>query len=153
MDQELIAYLDARFNQIDERFTGIDERFNQTSREFREVKETVGRLAGTVGQLGGRVGQLEETVGKLDGTVGQLQITVESMRDDIRQVAEGVIANNEKIDAFKAEVVMNFSEVLGLLRPMYMKLDTRISSLEAWRERTERDPLEIIRERFGKPKN
>jgi chromosome segregation ATPase len=153
MDQELIAYLDARFTQIDARFT-------QTSQEIREVKETVGKLEGTVGQLDGRIGKLEGTVGKLDGkveklegTVGHLQITVESMRDDIRQVAEGVIANNERIDAFKGEMVLDLGEILGLLRPMYMKLDTRISSLESWRERTERDPLEIIRERYGKPKS
>lgn len=111
MDQELIAYL--------------DERFNQTSREIRETKETV----------------------------GQLQVMIESMRDDIRQVAEGVIANNEKVDTVKGEISKQFEEMRGLFRPMYMELDTRIGSLEAWRERTERDPLEIIRERFGKPKN
>lgn len=132
MDQELIAYLDARF-------TRVDERFNQTSREIHEVKETVERLDGRVEQL--------------DGKVGQLQIMVESMRDDIRQVAEGVIANSEKVDTAKGEVLTQFEEMRGLFRPMYMELDTRIGSLEAWRERTERDPLEIIRERFGKPKN
>jgi chromosome segregation ATPase len=174
VDQELIAYLDARFSE--------------TSREFREVKEMVGqldtkvvRLDGRVEQvdakvvrLDGRVEQVDAKVGRLDGRVeqldakvvrldgrveqvdgkaGQLQITVESMRDDIRQVAEGVIANNEKIDAFKAEVVLSFGEVIGLLRPMYMRLDNRISSLEAWRERTERDPIEMVRELLGKPKS
>jgi predicted nuclease with TOPRIM domain len=111
MDQELIAYLDARFGE--------------TSREFREAKERA----------------------------GQLQIMVESMRDDIRQVAEGVIANNEKIDAFKSEIAAQFDEMRGLLRPVYIRLDTRISSLEAWRERTERDPIEMVRELLGKPKS
>lgn len=146
MDQELIAYLDARFSE--------------TSREFREVKEMVeqldakfGRFDGRVEQLDARVGRLDGRVEQVDGKVGQLQITLESMRDDIRQVAEGVIANSEKIDAFKADVVLNFGEVLGLLRPMYMKLDLRISSLEAWRERTERDPIEMVRELLSKPRS
>lgn len=110
---------------LDARFAQMDERFTQTSQEIREVKETV----------------------------GQLQVMMESIRDDTRQVAEGVIANNEKVDTVKGEILKQFEEMRGLFRPMYMELDTRISSLESWRERTERDPLEIIRERFGKPKS
>lgn len=139
MDQELITYfdarftridehfsqIDARFNQIDERFVRVDERFTQTSREIRETKETV----------------------------GQLQITVESMRDDIRQVADGVAANDEKLNAFKGEVAAQFEEIRGLIRPAYGDLNRRVSALESWRERTDRDPTDMNRERFGKPKS
>ena len=37
----------------------------------------------------------------------------------------------------------------ALIRPAYTALHDRMRAVEMWRERTERDPIELIRERFG----
>jgi hypothetical protein len=36
-----------------------------------------------------------------------------------------------------------------LIRPAFSTLDDRLKLLESWRERKERDPVDVIRERFG----
>ena len=89
MDQELIAYLDKRFEQV-------------------------------------------------EGKIRQVGIEVEGLRGDIKQVAEGVAANNENLAAFRTEVYEKFDEMRQLFDKSHSNLHRRVSALEAWREKVER---------------
>jgi hypothetical protein len=124
MDQELKEYLDQSFSRMDQRLSGMDER-----------------LSGVEGRLSG-----------VEDKVHQALVLIEGQRDDIRQVAEGVIGSNERLDAFRAEVTQQFEQVRSLIAPPLWALDSRVKILESWKERTDRDPVEIVRERFGRPK-
>jgi len=44
MDQELVQYLDGRFQTLDERFDGIARRLDQHDQRFDEVKRHTGIL-------------------------------------------------------------------------------------------------------------
>lgn len=61
-------------------------------------------------------------------------VVAEGLRNEIRQVAEGVINLNEKFDreisAFRHEVKEEFKEVRALIKFSYAELDQRIRLLE-----------------------
>lgn len=81
MDQDLKVYLDEQFARIDERFAKVDQRFegmDQKLEDFRQ--ETHARFE------------------KLEDEVHLNRIVTEGLRDDLRQVADGVAANSEKLE-------------------------------------------------------
>jgi len=77
---------------------------------------------------------------------------VEKQQDDIRQLAEGVMGVNERLDAFQAEMAFQLDQLRSFIPLPYKDLDGRVKVLESWKERSERDPVEIVRERFGSSK-
>ena len=101
MDQELIAYLDARFE-------------------------------------------------KVDAAIRQTHVLIEGVRGEVRIVAEGVMGADEKLQFFRAEVKQEFDDTRSLMRSAYAQVDRRVHALESWRELKERDPIDLIREKFGK---
>ena|SRR5215217_752150 len=127
MDQELIAYLESNFAQISERFAKQDEKIES----FR--KETTRRF------------------GHLDEGVRHTQILVEGLWGDLRLVADGVVGLDERLMAFRKEVAQDIDDVRKLIRPIYSALDQRVRNLEIRKDLQGRDPIDIIRERFGKP--
>lgn len=76
------------------------------------------------GSVGSRFEQMEETI-------HQMGVKVEGLRDEIRQVADGVAGNNERLDAFREEVARKFDETGALIRLSYDDLDHRVRRLEA----------------------
>jgi hypothetical protein len=112
MDQELIAYLDARFRETSQQ---IDTRFD-----------------------------------RVEAAVRHTQVMVEGLRGDMQMLGEGVMASDEKLQFFRAEVKQEFEETRGLMRSAYAQVDRRVHALESWRELKERDPIDLIREKFGK---
>jgi hypothetical protein len=124
MDPELIAYLDERFRGIDERFRGIDERFRGIDERFQSFGESFSQQIQDL---------RKETSQRFDRMDEQLRLTdvkVEALRDNIKQVAEGVAAGNEKVDSFKAEVAREFSDTKALIQSGYGDLDKRVKVLE-----------------------
>ncbi|MFL6193592.1 MAG: hypothetical protein ACJ75H_05435 [Thermoanaerobaculia bacterium] len=103
----------------------LDERFAESARRIESLREEL--------QEQGR----------------HTHVQIEALRDDIRLIAEGVMGVDEKLGDFRVSVEKEFREVRALISPAYSGLDHRIRKLEDWRERKERDPIEIIRERFG----
>jgi hypothetical protein len=71
---------------------------------------------------------------------------------DLRQIAEGIIGTNERLDIFRSEIKVQVDQVPTLISLPYTSLDGRVKTLESWKERTDRDPVEIVRERWGRPK-
>jgi predicted RNase H-like nuclease (RuvC/YqgF family) len=64
----------------------------------------------------------------------QYHITAEGLRDDIKQVAEGVMNLNEKFDReisqFRKEVAHSHEELKAMIKFSYSELDRRITALE-----------------------
>src|SRR6185369_9522152 len=138
MDQELKAYLDTHFAQmgdrIDARLDGVDARLDKMESRLDGMDS---RLSGMDSRFDGMDSRLD----RLETEVRQTRILVEGQRDDIRQIAEEVIATTERLD-----------QVPSLIALPYQAMDGRVRALESWKERTDRDPVEIVRERWGKPK-
>jgi chromosome segregation ATPase len=109
MDQELISYLDARFQAIDARFEAIETRFQTFEGRFKAM---------------------EDRIEALETTIRYTDIKVEALRSDIRLVAEGVAAVNEKLDAFRVEVAREFEQVKAENRSSYAQLERRVTRLE-----------------------
>jgi predicted nucleic acid-binding Zn-ribbon protein len=105
------------------------------------------------GSLRGEIASLrEETSGRLERlevSVRQGRVEVEGLRGEIRLLAEGIASVEEKMASFQRRVTGEIAEVRDLIRPAYSALDDRLKLLESWRERKERDPMDVIRERFG----
>jgi hypothetical protein len=133
MDQELIAYLDARFRE--------------TSQQIADLRVEVGGLGGEFESFRQDTAQRFE---KLEAEIQYAHIKVGNL--PIRLLAEGVVSFEEKLQAFRAEVKQEFDETRGLMRSAYGQVDHRLLSLESFKARKDRDPIELIRELYGKTK-
>lgn len=120
MDPELIAYLDERFRETAQQIQGLRE---ETSHRFDRVDERLGKVDE-------RLAKTEEKLGHLDEQLRLTDVKVEGLRDNIKQVAEGVIMANEKLDASKLEVAREFSDTKALIQAGYRDLDKRVKVLE-----------------------
>lgn len=98
MDQELISYLDVHFQAIEGRFQAMEGRFQA---------------------MEGRFDAMEKRFDAVEESIRHTDIKVEALRGDIRLVAEGVAAVNEKLDRFKLQV-----------EESQERLDRRVTRLE-----------------------
>ena len=174
MDQELKDYLD----QVEHR---LSDEIQQTRVLMGERGSEIQQLRGSIDKRGEEIRELQISIEKRGEEIQQLQISMdkwgeeirelqismekrgeenrqtrvllEGQHDDIRQVAEGVMGNNESLDSFRVEVSLQFDQVRSLISPPYTDLNRRVKLLESWKERKDRDPVELVRERFGKPKD
>ncbi|MFL6194662.1 MAG: hypothetical protein ACJ75H_10865 [Thermoanaerobaculia bacterium] len=136
MDQELIAYLDARFRENSAQFEGLSQQIQGLQ---RDVTENTRRIEG-----------LERGVAENGEQIRYTQVQVEGLRGDIQLLAEGIMGSNERNDKLQVAVDRGFREVRTLMASAYSSFHQRVNALETWREIKERDPLELIRERFGR---
>jgi hypothetical protein len=105
----------------------LDKNFRETSRQIEGLREeTIGRLE------------------RVEEEVRHNQVSLESLRGEVRLVAEGVANTNERLDSFQSEVARDFSETHKMIRLGYSDLDRRVRVLEARRERPDQDPTEPL---------
>jgi hypothetical protein len=99
-----------------------------TNSEYQELVEFLGRKFSEVDA------RFESVDGRLVETRRHFDVVAEGLRGDIRQVAEGVVNLNEKLDremtALRQEMRTEFGEVKSMLKFSYTELDRRIRSLE-----------------------
>jgi len=57
-------------------------------------------------------------------------VVAEGLRNEIRQVAEGVANVDEKLERFRREVQEEFKEVKSMIKFSYAELDRRVCTLE-----------------------
>ena len=129
MDQELIAYLDESFRSLRDY---VDQRFERVEEGVRGLRD-----------------EMDLRFEKVTEEVRHTQILVEAGRGDIRMVAEGTYSLDERLGFFRKEVQQEFEDVRKLIRPVYSSLDQRIRTLEVRKDLQGRDPIELIKERFG----
>lgn len=110
MDQELITFLEQRFQGIETRFAQFEARFDQIDTRFDQIDT--------------RFDQVEDKV-------NLARVEIESVRGEVRLVADGVAANTEKLDAFRVDVAKEFAEVRMTSRLQYTDMDRRVRRLEA----------------------
>lgn len=82
MDQELVQYLDERFNAIDARFNSIDARFETIDTRFQAIDARFQTMEQ----------RFEERFEEVKRHTGVL---VEGLRHEIQQVAEGLLVHIE----------------------------------------------------------
>jgi len=96
----------------------------------------------------------QELIAYFDERFSETAQQIEALRSDLRLVATGVLDTSENLQVLKAKMDHELKKVYDLIsRSQFQALENRIHRLEAWRESREireRDPFDIIREKFRK---
>lgn len=79
----------------------------------------------------------------LRGEVRHTHVAVEGLRGDIQPAAEGFIGLDARFVSCQEQLKEELIKVQGSIQLPYSDLNRRLAALE-------RDPMVIIRERFGK---
>ena len=103
MDQENLAPL---IEFIGKKFDQVDQRFEAMDRRFEAMEV------------------------KIEEGHRHTGVLIEAVRDDVRQVAEGVAETNQRLDRFEQKVEAEFVETRAMIRVSYAQLDRRIQDLE-----------------------
>ena len=80
MDQELIAYLDKRFEQIDRRFEQIDKLFEQVDKRFEQVDKRFSEINERLDDLDARVRGNGVEIEGLRGRLADAEVQVATLR-------------------------------------------------------------------------
>jgi predicted nucleic acid-binding Zn-ribbon protein len=96
------------------------------------------------------IAYLDAQFEKVENEIRHAHVSLEGLRGDVRLLAEGMMRSEENLRFFRAEVKQELEETRGLMRSAYAQVDRRVHALESWRELKERDPIDLIREKFGK---
>jgi Mg2+ and Co2+ transporter CorA len=72
----------------------------------------------------------EEMQSQLAETRRHMGVLAEAVRDDVRQLAEGLAETNQRLDRFERKVEGEFVETKAMIRVSYAQLDRRIQELE-----------------------
>jgi methyl-accepting chemotaxis protein len=140
MDQELVAYLETRFNHISQQIESLREetaqRFEQVDQRFEQVDQ--------------RFEQVDQRFEQVDSAIRHTHVSIEGLRREVCIVAEGVMGVDERLKPAQQDAFQVFEDMRVLIQTTFRSLDKRTVALEDWRQRTERDPIELVRERFGK---
>jgi tetrahydromethanopterin S-methyltransferase subunit G len=134
MDQEMISYLDKRFNEIDQRFDTVNQRLDTVNQRFDEIDQRFDTVTKELKQEG------HET-----------RILVEGLRGDVQMIAEGLATGfDEGLKPLRSEYDDKIEEVRVINRLSHSDLQRRVGILEDWKERLAgTDPIAAVRERFG----
>lgn len=111
----------------------LDQRFRETSRQIEGLREETMQ----------RFEQVEEGI-------RHTRVVVEGLRGDIQAVAEGFMGLDERLGAFQRNVATDLRKVEASVRTPFEFLDHRLRTLETRAENEGKDPVAIVRERFGK---
>jgi hypothetical protein len=78
--------------------------------------------------------ELRSEVGGLRAEIQDVKrhsdVIAEALRSDIRTVAEGFVATNERLDRLEVRISEGFEELKSTIRLSYVDLDRRVQSLE-----------------------
>lgn len=133
MDQELVQFLDSRFQVVNTQFQELRGEFQGLRGEFQELR---GEFQGLRGEFQGLRGEMNERLEEVKRHSGVL---VEGLRHELHLVAEGVMTH---IDVRHAEdrayVDQRFQDTNALVRlslESTEQLRQRVENLERGRRR------------------
>lgn len=155
MDQELIAYLDKRFQQtaelITEKIAGLQE---DTTGQIGGLREEVGGLKEEVGGLREEVGGLREEMDRrfeqAEERDRHILVVTEGLRHEVHLLAEAYLGMNDRLKTFQSEK-MTFEHFTLWMAPYFRNLDLRVEALEDRAAREHMDVMDAIRESLNKP--
>jgi hypothetical protein len=150
--KELIGYLGKRFDESSQQ---IQELREEITREFANVRQEMAQEFANVRaemaqEFANVRGEMAQGFAKAAEENSHTRVLIEGVHSNVRLVAEGVIGMGERMDAFREEVTTEVKNIRSLTQDVYSALERRVHTLETWRETKERDPIDIIKERFGK---
>lgn len=169
LSQDLITYLDARFRETSQqiaatqqqiaslreetaqRFEQIDQRFEQVDHRFEQVNQRFEQVNQRLEAVDQRFEQVDQRFEAAETTARHTLILVEGLRHEIHTVAEGFLGLNEKLERYRQESQLSFSQVQGWIEPYFRNLDGRIKILEGWADRQNWDVVKSVRRILGRP--
>lgn len=147
MDQELIAYFDARFN-------GMSRQFAETNQQIADLRQEMNQRFEKVDQRFDQMDQRFELVDQrfelVEEAVRHTVVLLEDVRSEVHVVAEGFLGLNERVERYRQESTLTFEQVKGWIEPYFKHLDGRVRNLESWADRQQWDVLESIQRLLGK---
>lgn len=129
MDQDLITYLDQRFEAIDSRFVELEARLVQKlNHEVGGLREEMNR-------------RFEEAA----DTARHTMVVLEDLRDEVHLIAEAHLGLREQVVERESEVDLKISQTEASIEPYYRDLNHRVQGLEGWRDRQQDDVTDAVR--------
>jgi len=126
--------LDRLDEKLDRRAGKLDERLDRLDLKAGEFDERFDRLDLKAGEFDERFDRLDE---KLDRRTEEIKryfnVVAGELRSEIRTVAEGFVATNERLDRFEVQMFGGFDDVKSIIRLSFGDLDRRVQSLEKGR--------------------
>ena len=100
MDQELVQYLDRRFETLDQRFNAIDQRFQAMDQRFETLDHGINQRFQIVDQRFQTLEQgidrrFDETNERIDEVKRHSGVLVEGLRHELHLVAENLLMHVE----------------------------------------------------------
>ena len=117
----------AEFGRVHEEFGRVHEEFGLVHEEFGRVHEEFGRVHEQFGLVHSDIAGLRTEIGDVKRHATVLS---ESLRDEIRTLAEGYVATNERIDRVELTMQEGFTELRAMLRLSFGDLDRRLRTLD-----------------------
>ncbi len=146
MDQELIAYFDARFRETAQQIAESREETAQQIAKFREetaqqiaesYEENAQQIAKFREETTWRFEQIDKRLEKREEAERYTHVLVEGLRHELHLVAETVLGVDEKLDRYRTEARVEFNQVKGWIEPYYRELDGRVRNLDNHASRTD----------------
>ena len=129
MDQELVQYLDGRFQTLDERFDRIELRLDSHDQRFDRIEQRLDAHDRRFDLLDQKIDEKVEEVKRHTG------VLVEGLRHEVRLVAEGFATFIESRYAQdQANIAEQFRETRALIHLSYDQLRQRVERLERKQE-------------------
>jgi chromosome segregation ATPase len=164
MDPELRAYLEEQRTTLQDLrgdFRELRSDFQELKSDLQEQKEQFQEQKNQLQEQGNQLQEqklqlqelrtyVEERFQKVEDSDRHTRILVEGLRGDFRLLAEGFVGFQESWQADKAELLREIGDVKSLVRQSYSDHNRRVTELESWRERRDRDPFAVIRGWLGK---
>ena len=114
--QELAEFIGRRFDRSDRRFDAIDRRLEVMDKRFDGIDN--------------RFDAVGNRFDSMDDRLRRVEILGEDTRHQVQILAGAVTGNNQRLDAFRAEVSAEFRDVRELIPVSYSESDRRVTTLE-----------------------
>lgn len=133
MDQELIAYLDKRFQETAELITA----------KIAALQEE------TTGQIGGLREEMDRRFEQAAERDRQILVVTEGIRHEVHLLAEAYLGMNDRLKTFHSEK-MTVEHFTLWMAPFFRNLDRRVEALEDRAGREHMDVMDAVRESLNK---
>jgi len=120
-------------SEIKQQFDGLRAETRGLAQEIAGLqtafaRETAGLQTAFARETAGLRTEIRSVADRGEEIKRSLGVLSESLRTDIRTVAEGFILTNERLDRFESRVYEEFGELKAMMRLSFADLDRRLQS-------------------------